>query len=951
MYNIISPKIFIIILLTSNYILSTEDTNIYNITKLEEFSIIKPTWNPKEKYIYFLSLEKYSLNDENIIQIVSEDTFLITNLTIYELSEKIIINNKTITSEIDLKKDSIIKRNVKFRLKPKRFYNEILVKKNKENQKYFVMLIDPHLVSKNETDFELIISKKISTVSIKKSDIAEGYYFSQKYDMHPRIENFIKFNFINISLKNHNLILFVHDQGVSSFYLGDLAGKQKRTTSFLVYEKKKLWNENFVIYLSLLGQANETVFEMKLDDHDIIYTYSNTRKLVHHYIEKINCTNDFYIFESYFDADDRIKTESYNLDVTPIYGDYELFHYDVFAKYIKNISNLFKQGNNDIQKIEGITPLNSDLSGFKLVCKTPSLIGIKYIGQNINLNISEGKEIICTMEKKKYIHNFIFLKDANKEYNFYIGFYKLPNETSNYRANYHSLKNFDPNKYYGSYQVLSSKLNDTEYFNKLYYGKDRDYIEYDIESQNNGINLKLFLISNQYYKNIVEGVTKLNPGEKAIAFKIRNDIIFDYFIFKAYTNNLLNYLSMNYEIKIVPKKYIEKDKVMMGMNPYSNYANREINMKLSNPYNKFNSRIKSDEYVYLLAEFLLKDEYYPIYIDIRYYYNDKIISIAETKPEILLDKKEYKIYGNKDNDNINNILININKCNNMSNYTIKTYYENDNNLISEENITNQRTFLFHKNIFNNTKITIKGNNINNTYNNLFQQESYYKNGDIYLNYFPLKNSLNDLIQITKDFSISYEDIDNKEILFKWKPYISSSKLNQEFPVNYSLYILPQDSLINSICQMSLIPPNVSLIDKSDYKLNLEKGKYKINIVASVVNEDFPLITSYDLLYFEVSNRINIKLILILSIPCLILVVVIVILISYCKLKNKKDEIDNLREERKSKLLSALGFNEIGEKEGIIFDRDDDVDSNKIKDDEDCLKNIENNNNDFSVSSE
>ena len=56
MYNIISPKIFIIILLTSNYILSTEDTNIYNITELEEFSIIKPTWNPKEKYIYFLSL-------------------------------------------------------------------------------------------------------------------------------------------------------------------------------------------------------------------------------------------------------------------------------------------------------------------------------------------------------------------------------------------------------------------------------------------------------------------------------------------------------------------------------------------------------------------------------------------------------------------------------------------------------------------------------------------------------------------------------------------------------------------------------------------------------------------------------------------------------------------------------------------------------------------------------
>ena len=41
-----------------------------------------------------------------------------------------------------------------------------------------------------------------------------------------------------------------------------------------------------------------------------------------------------------------------------------------------------------------------------------------------------------------------------------------------------------------------------------------------------------------------------------------------------------------------------------------------------------------------------------LYIDIRYYYNDKIVSIEETKPKILLDKKEYKIYGNKNNETL-----------------------------------------------------------------------------------------------------------------------------------------------------------------------------------------------------------------------------------------------------------------------------------------------------------
>ena len=223
-----------------------------------------------------------------------------------------------------------------------------------------------------------------------------------------------------------------------------------------------------------------------------------------------------------------------------------------------------------------------------------------------------------------------------------------------------------------------------------------------------------------------------------------------------------------------------------------------------------------------------------------------------------------------------------------------------------------------------------------------------------MNYFSLKNELNNLIQITENYSISHEDIDNSEILFKWNPYISEEQQGF-FPVNYSIYILPQDSPINSICQMSLIPPNISLINKNQYKINLEKGKYKISIVASVVNEDFPLITSYDFLQFEVSNRINIKLILILTIPCFALIVVFIILIVYCKWKNRKDEIENLKDERRTKLLTALGFNESDEKEGIIFnnnDEDENNNENNKSKDENNLKNIDDNNvNEFSVSSE
>lgn len=949
MSKMIITQIILVLFLSTNYIISSKE--IYNISQLEEFSIIKPEWNPALKYIYTLNIEQYALNDEIIIQIITEDSSLLLNITLHEIDENYILLNKT--EEIDIKKEAIISKSVKYRFKPRKFYKEILVKKKKSNQKLFVLLLNPELLRKNKTDLELSVTNKIPIINIHKSEIADGNCFNEIYNMDPKIEQFVKFNITNVSLENHNLILYINEQGVSSFYLGDLNGSKRRMTSLFIYEKKSKKENNFIIYLSLLGQANEAKFQIMLDDHDLIYTYSNSRRFLNHYIEKLNCTNDFYIFECYHHTFGYIRKEIFNLDVIPLYGDYEMFYNDISSNYINNITSLFSKNHNGTQKIEGIIPLNSDMSVFILSCKKPTLIGVKYIGQNININISEGQEITCTFDRNRFWHNFIFLKDLNKEYIFYFGFYKLSNESAKYVSNYHSIKNFDPNKYYGTFYSLNTAVNMTEKIGKLYYGKDRDKIEFDIESQNNGVNLKIYLISNQYYKNIIEGFTKLIQGERAIAFKIRNDIIFDYFIFKAHNNNSKNILSMNYELKIVENKFIEKDKVMLGINPFLNYRNHEINMKFSNPYNKFNTRVKEGEFVYLLAEFLLVDYLYPIYIDIRYYYDDKIISIDETKPKILMDKKEYKIYGNNNSDSVDNILININKCNSFNNYIIKTFYENDNNLISEENIINQRTLLLHKNLFNNTKIIIYANGLNNNTNNsLNQQKSYYENGDLYMNYFSLKNNLDKLIQITDNYSISHEDIDRSEILFKWNPYISQEQ-QEIFPVNYSIYILPQDSPINSICQMSLIPPNISLINILNHKIKLVKGKYKISIVASVVNQDFPLITSYDFLNFEVSNRVDIKLILILTVPSFALIVVLILLIAYCKHKIKKDEIDDLKIDRRAKLLSALGFNDSDEKEGIIFNNnyEDENENNKSKD-ENALKMINDNNvKEFSVSSE
>ena len=145
--------------------------------------------------------------------------------------------------------------------------------------------------------------------------------------MHTKIEKFIKYNISDISLENHNLILYVFDQGVSSFYINNLTSYDKRTQLF-IFEKNSIQEKNIIVYLSLLGQADKTTLQIMLDDHDISYIYSSNRKSTDYYIERINCTKDLYIFESYFDVQEKINKENLYLDINPIYGDYDIFYFD-----------------------------------------------------------------------------------------------------------------------------------------------------------------------------------------------------------------------------------------------------------------------------------------------------------------------------------------------------------------------------------------------------------------------------------------------------------------------------------------------------------------------------------------------------------------------------------------------------------------------------------------------
>ena len=949
--------LFFIIIIVESRENNTNDIK-YKMRKLMPFSTNTDYWNVNASYIYYIDVRFYKDNYENILQILG-DIKLVNNLTVYEIDESII--DKKNYSEIIIKEKYEKYYHIKLRQKPKIHYFEVLIRKYRKDQKYFAILVKP-ILTQNHVEAQLVVSTVIQEKKIKKELISNGSIYIQELSMDAKRERFYKFFFNGIDFKKSNLILFIADKGVSSFYINSIISYGRHTGLFIIPKNDSIIENELIIYLSLIGPANKTKFQVMIDDeHDIIFRYGSDRIFTSFFIERLNCSKDIYIFEDYSYISNNDFNQVNHLDINSIYGDYELIYYENIAS---NITNIFRANNytkkilkeNVVNRIVGISNV------LKLSCKKPTLLRLRYFKENVRIIILEGQEIIYHLDKNEayydvYNSNIIRTSKVNRNYKFYFGYYKLEDIESE--------SDITSTLTTSSKGVLTkSEINKNNPFilKDLYHDKDSPDKKFTIDFNNDNLYFRLYLISNQYYKNVVEGLTKISSDEKQLAFKIRKDIVFDYFIFKAHSYNRSNLISLEYDLKIIQKEDIEKDKVLLGMNTVKLYLKPELIIRYSNPYDKFDSHIKDDEYVYLLVSFVTHQANYPIYVDIRYYYNNSVVPLKSSTPEILMDDKEYKIYGNKNNIEFDKILLNINKCNCSKNYLVKTFYENNNNLILEENIINNRTFLFHDNLFNNTKLVFQkknnkdeinscGDDGNDNENKDFHSASYYNNGDLYMNYFPINKYIYNELKITKDFSISYEE-SYKSVIFKWQKYLSNDEY--KYPVNYSIYILPKTSLVNTICQMSLIPPNISVINKNNFEYKLDKGKYKISIIASIVEEYLPLTTYYDFLEFEVHNKYDIKLIIVFSIICLVLIGSIIILIIYCKKKRAKEKInwDDIDIQRKTRLISvakALGIND--EQEKILIGDDEDDDNENLNNSDDKLKEKEEEENNFSMLSD
>ena len=660
---------------------------------------------------------------------------------------------------------------------------------------------------------------------------------------------------------------------------------------------------------------------IRIDDNLFYHIYSSERENIKIYLENLNCNKDIFIIEDYLQID---NSNLKSLIIDKLYGNYSLYNFISITDL--NFENYEINNKTDIS--DYILPLSGFLNIYILKCVTPSAFHF---------------EIFTEFEAPKYIYLGQSIKTFFTPSEYYYGYIHLGylNESHKYKVKVR-IMDYIPNINRTLYCLFHNQNYDYKVeinepynvYNEIYYADYTDYWfpHFGIKT-NYDIYVEYYFTSNQLFKNIAEGRIKIDTFPSNSALKIRKDIFFDYIFVEVKSEEEIVGL---FELKLINNRDIEEESntLMVGLpNVWMPYSNN-FNLTFSNPYSKFDQIAdinNLDNYFYLLFTFYTKNSI-PVYINIEYINNEQIIDLSPKKSKIILPQTEYEIISYNENYEIKDkVLFNINKCNNLVNYTFINYYENINNIIKETLIVDSHQEILIDNIYYKSKIVfyeeseLKSDKINDSF---IYPASYFNKGDISLNYFLIESSILKELKFTRDFNINYEN--ETDIKISWKKYVyresNGNKIN--IPTNYSIYILPKNSIVNTMCQLFLIPSNKSIINKTEIKIDLNEGQYKIAIIASVIDTEMPFEIMYNILELNVIKKSNITSILFLIFFGIIIILLVLILIfrkklmSLCGRKKLFNDLNNLNNANHS----MIDYSEEEDNE------DEEYEKNKLTDD-------------------
>ena len=873
--------LYILILSIIKYIIN-EETEIIP-KKLIHGLPQNDTWKSGECYEYYIDISNYDLNEENIFEIYELNSYInIHYIKLYMLltdvnDEKLIINN---TIKPNKEKDQYIisSLNIKYDSLYDEKYFFFPFQKTNNSQNFLIILIQNIYEEELQTFF--YVSKRIHLMKIKQTNPNKTKVIINEIEARNDMRLYYKVDISKIDLIKNNVYFFIprgnnYSIDLEVNYLSENSDLQLNYHNLYILEKNKTNISEIFFGIKTMNNSNHQKYvnlSIRIDDNDYYYINEFKRIEAKLYIENIKCHKDVFIFEDYYSYNSEYL---FLVTLEKLYGNYKLRKYDLIDDL--NFEDYPKEDERDISVTKYLE--DSLLTVYILQCITPSAFNFEiFYAGNFPDEMEIGGKIKTYLWPYEYYYDYIFLSYLNTFDKYKIQTKIIDNNKIINRTLFihlHTQGQFINDK------IIEPKKEISELIYADYDDTGATYFGFN---SRDSIIIEYFLTSNSIYTNIAEGRTIIDRLLPHSGIKIRKDIQFDYISFKAQCDENIK---GKYELQIINIKDIEPETniLMVGLPnikmPFAKY----IYLRFSNPYNKFDQMTdiySDDNYYYLLLSFEIGSE--PIYIDVDYYFNEQLINLTWYDSEIISPKKEYKVialynYFFKDKK-----IFNVHRCTDTVNYTIVNYFENKNNIIKKTEIVNPHQIFLIDNIYVFSKLTLyKDSETNDTKDDdsKIVPAPYYRKGDILLNYFDINYSIYKQIKFTSNYSITYKEESWNKIIFSWNEYIHRELNNNEkikIPTNYSIYILPKNSIVNTMCQLHLIPANKSIADATQIKIDLNEGEYKVMIIAKVINVDMPFDMMYDVLELNVIKKINIVLIVLCSFLGFIAIIIIILLI-------------------------------------------------------------------------
>ena len=862
-------KLIIILFYLIILVSSTLKNNQEIVPKELFHGIVKnDSWEIEKFYEYYLNISDYELYEENIFEIYGKNININSSdiklyLLLTDIKDVELIKQGIIKPNIEEDIYPISSENIKFDTLSNRTYLFIPFFKNSSLHNFLIILVEN--INNDQFDVIFYISKRIQIINIEPDNSNNIEVFTKEIEAKDDIRLYYKINIENIDLIQNNLYLFVNKFENETIvlevvYYLDFFSLYLIDFNIFTIEKNSLNISETYLGIKSKNNYNKERYvniSIRIDDNKFYYLSGYQREKSKIYVENMECNKDVFIFEDYLENN---NTNSFYSILDELYGNFSLYYYYPIKDL--NFENFDESDAIEISK--KILKLYSLVNVYILKCFTPTAFHFEiFFNSDMPIYMPIGETIKTYLPSSRDYQSFVHLKNLNEFYEFKVKVRILDDDIMRNRTLtclFHNQRKDE------EIDIIEPNYEHKQLFYEDYF--DYYYPHFSFKNSYDMI-VEYYYTSNYLFKNIVEGRTKIDSLPFIASFKISKTELFDYILIEVESEeNIIG----EYELKLINKEDIEDETniVYVGLPriwlPYSN----SINLKFSNPYNKYDqiANIKSENnYFYILFVFYTESK--PIYLNIEYIYNEEIVNISPIKAEIILLKTEYEINLDDNNYRIKDkLLFNINKCNNLVNYTLFNYYENKQNILKETQITNSYQTIILDNRYKKSKMILNKELEEEIKNDsIIYPAAYYNKGDILLNYFLIESSILKEIKFTSDFNINYEEETWSNIILYWKEYVYIESNDEKINIatNYSIYILPKNSVVNTICQLYLIPSNKSIINSTKTKIYLNEGEYKIFIIADVIDENMPFKNIYNIMTLKIVKVINVTLIVILSV--------------------------------------------------------------------------------------